>query len=358
MLSYSKVTVTHKDAMSNIRQVARQAKVSIATVSRVLNGHDSVAPDLRRRVMTAIDACDYAPQVGKRASRALALVYAGIATPSSPYDSACIGGMVEALEQVAMDLTILNHKRDRGEGESFKRFFKRKEVCGVVLRCTDTHRHVACEMAEEGIPVVVVGDHWDHPTLPFIYSNSRQASRDAIDYLCSLGHKRIAFATCERDDGDHVDRYDSYRQVLKEHDLFDDRLVWRIPPHRLDGAQLMRSMMGSRNRPTAAFIADPLVAVGAINEARNMGVRIPEDFSVIGFDDTDTRNTISPTMTAVCQNSHQLGLMAVNYLHELQLGRIPAIDSSIQQQAWLEINHTAGPPPEVATRVLPNGARI
>lgn len=344
--------------MSNIRQVARQARVSIATVSRVLNGHESVAPDLRRRVMTAIDDCDYAPQVGKRASRALALVYAGIATPSSPYDSACIGGMVEALEQVSMDLTILNHYRDRAEGESFRRFFKRKEVCGVVLRCTDTHRDVACQIADEGIPVVVLGDHFDHPTLPFLYSDSRQASRDAIDYLCSLGHQRIAFATCERDDGDHVDRYEAYREVLEDHGLFDQRLVWRIPPHRLDGAQLMRSMMGGRDRPTAAFIADPLVAVGAINEARNMGVRIPEDFSIIGFDDTDTRNTVSPTMTAVCQDSHELGLMAVNYLHSLQQGKEPTAEAATPRQAWLEINHTAGPPPEIATRVLPNGARI
>lgn len=348
--------------MANIRQVARHAKVSIATVSRVLNGHESVAPELRKRVLTAAEACDYSPTATRRQTEHIALLYAGIATPAGPYDSACIGGMVEALEQAPFDLVVLNHLRDRQGAETFRQFLKRKQVAGVVVRCTEEHRNVATEIADSGVPTVVLGDHFDHPSLCFSYCDCRAASEEAVDYLCSLGHTRIAFATCERDDGDHVDRLRAYQSVLEAHGLYDPTLVYRIPPHRLDGAQLMRAMMGVRNRPTAAFIADPLVAVGAIVEAQSMGVRIPEDFSIIGVDDTDTRTAVYPRMTAVCQDSASLGRQAVALLCRTVLEGAPleAVERepSRAPQAWLEINHNAGPPPEVVSRVLPNGARL
>ena len=84
-------------------------------------------------------------------------------------------------------------------------------------------------------------------------------------------------------------------------------LVGRIPPHRMDGEKLIRNLMGMPDRPTAVFIADPLVAVGAINEAHKMGVKIPEDLSIVGFDDTDMRSLIYPKMTAICQDSRHAG---------------------------------------------------
>ncbi len=86
-----------------------------------------------------------------------------------------------------------------------------------------------------------------------------------------------------------------------------ESLICRVPPHRLDGAQLIRNLLGRPDGPTAIYIAAPPVAVGAMNEAHRLGVRIPEDLSLIGFDDTDTRSTVYPTMSAVCQDSKMLG---------------------------------------------------
>jgi DNA-binding LacI/PurR family transcriptional regulator len=102
------------------------------------------------------------------------------------------------------------------------------------------------------------------------------------------------------------------------------------------------------------------VAVGAINAAHNMGVKIPEEMSIVGFDDTDMRGLVYPMMTAVCQDSKRLGQAAFERVVRLARGGDVVVDddSTAQHAAWLEINETTGPPPESPSHVLPNRTRL
>jgi DNA-binding LacI/PurR family transcriptional regulator len=343
--------------MPSVRDVAREAGVSISTVSRVINGHASVDPRLRQQVLAAVDRCKYAPAVGRKRQDTIALIYVGPFTPESPYDSACIAGMVEAMRGSDYDLSIIDLRRDKTREETFRQFFNRKGIVGAIVRCTVAERSLVAQMAKEELPVVVLGDHFPLENMPFVYAESAGASRQAIEHLLSLGHTRIAFAACEREDGDHGDRYEAYRSTLQTRGLLHPSLVGRIPPQRLDGAKLIRNLMGMPNRPTAVFIADPLVAVGAINEAHNMGVRIPEELSIIGFDDTDMRSLVYPRMTAVCQDSKQLGLAAFARVIHLASG-VAEATTTPKHAAWLEINETTAPPPEAPSHVLPNRTRL
>jgi DNA-binding LacI/PurR family transcriptional regulator len=344
--------------MASIRDVAREAKVSIATVSRVLNGHATVAAHLRSQVLDAVKRCDYAPAVGLRSQNTIALAYTGPFTPGSPYDSACIDGMVEAMRATEHDLAVIDLRRDKLRGESYRQFFARKGLCGAILRSTAAERAVVQQMAEEELPLVALGDHFDLPGLPFVYADSSAASRQAVEHLVSLGHTRIAFAACEREDGDHGDRFEAYRSTLEARGLLHLDYVGRLPPHRMDGEKLIRNLMGMPDRPTAVFIADPLVAVGAINESHQMKVDIPGDLSIVGFDDTDMRSLIYPKMTAVCQDSRQLGRAAFEHLAAIVAGACPPGQPARTYSAWLEINETTAPPPEVADHVLPNRTRV
>jgi DNA-binding LacI/PurR family transcriptional regulator len=324
----------------------------------VLNGHQSVASELRRKVLAAASQCDYSPAVGVRTQKTIALIYTGPFTPGSPYDSACIDGMVEAMRASEFDLALIDLRRDKVRDESYRQFFARKGICGGILRCTVSERRLVMEMAEDQLPLVVLGDHFEPSQLPFIYSNSASASREAVEHLLSLGHQRIAFAACEREDGDHKDRFEAYRTALEKRELWHPELVSRIPPQRLDGARLVRNLMGMPNRPTAVFIADPLVAVGAINEAHKMGVKIPEELSIVGFDDTEIRNLIYPKMTAVCQDSRMLGRLAFQHVAGLVTCDAKMTRPHHERAAWLEIHETTAPPPEVAYHVLPNRTRL
>jgi DNA-binding LacI/PurR family transcriptional regulator len=345
--------------MPSVRDVAREAGVSISTVSRVINGHTSVDPRLRQQVLAAVDRCHYSPAVGRRRQDSIALVYVGPFTPGSPYDSACIEGMVDAMRGSDFDLAVIDLRRDKAREETFRQFFARKGICGAILRCTVAERDVVAQIASEDVPAVVLGDHFPLDDMPFVYADSSTASREAIEHLLALGHERIAFAACEREDGDHGDRFEAYRSALAERGFLQPSLIWRIPPHRLDGAQLVRNLMGKPDRPTAVFIADPLVAVGAINEAHKMGVKIPDELSIIGFDDTDMRGLVYPNMTAVCQDSQQMGRAAFERVAAL-VGDATKNGAPANPRfaAWFEINETTAPPPEEASHVLPNRTRL
>jgi DNA-binding LacI/PurR family transcriptional regulator len=266
--------------------------------------------------------------------------------------------MVDAMRDTPYDLMLVDLRRDKAPGETFRQFFTRKGICGAILRSTADERQLVERMAAEELPLVMLGDHYEHASLPFIYAESAAASRQAIEHLLSLGHTRIAFAACEREDGDHRDRFEAYRATLESRGLMHPDLVGRIPPHRMDGEKLIRNLMGMPDRPTAVYIADPLVAVGAINEAHKMGVKIPEDLSIIGVDDTDIRSLIYPKMTAICQDSRLLGQTAFKRVVSLIASEGKTPDLSRGHAAWLEINETTAPPPEVAYHVLPNRTRV
>lgn len=344
--------------MSTIRKVAQKAGVSIATVSRVVNGNGTVAPELRDRVLDAVNAYGYAPTTGRRSDAAIALVYAGPFTVGSPYDAACLDGIVSAMIDSECDLKFVHLRRDKGPDETYSQFFLRKGVRGAVVRCTSREREVPCALADEEFPTVVLGDHFEHPNLAFVFNDSKKASLEGMEHLISLDHKRIAFAANDIEDGDHQDRFEAYREALLAHDLFEERLVFRIPALRGDGAHLMRKVLSHPNPPTAIFIADPLLAEGAINEAHRLGVNIPGDFSILGFDDTDTRNAVYPLMTAICQDSRELGRRAFELVVRRAAKRSGKEDSIVVGEAWLEVNHTTGRARAQPVRIMPNGDRL
>ena len=345
--------------MSTIRKVAQAAGVSIATVSRVINNNPAVSGAVREKVLEAINRCSYVPNVSRRTTSFLALVYACPFSLGSSYDMALIEGMGQAMDKMGYDLVILNPTRDRSPDESYTQYFLRKGVRGVILRSTVEGREVCEQIAKENFPAIVVGDHFDHPTLSFVYADSFQTSKQAVQHLLTLGHQRIAFASNKFDDGDHADRFQGYKEAMQAGGMSPGQdLLFRVPAFRPDGAQLLRNMMSVSQPPTAVYVADPSVAVGLLNEARSMRIDIPRDLSVVGFDDRDTRNYVYPKMTAVCQDATQLGGFAFSELARIVENPQNNCGENQIGTTWFELNETTGPPPTDASRVLTDGTRL
>ena len=190
-----------------------------------------------------------------------------------------------------------------------------------------------------------------------MYADSRPTSHQVVEHLISLGHRRIAIVISHVPDHDHQDRLLGYQQALREHSIeIDPKLVHRVWAMR-PTAQVIRSLMSLPDRPTAIFVADPLVAVGAINQAHEMGVKIPDDVSIVGFDDADTRNNVYPKMSAICQDARQLGHEAAKALAERLTENLSA-PIQMAYPTWMELHDTVGQPPAVAVRVLPDGLRL
>jgi DNA-binding LacI/PurR family transcriptional regulator len=330
--------------MANIRDIAQQSGVSITTVSRVLNNLPGVSQAARQAVMTAVNEAGYVPGVGRRCTSNIALVYTGAPTLDSPFDTALLVGMHEGLQTIACDLMLLDAHRSRHPKESFSHMFLRKGVQGALVRTTTSSQSLCLDMAREGFPMVAVGYRFEHSQVNCIYSDSREASGKAMEHLIALGHRRIAVCIHLVDDSDHADRVEAYRRGLLTHGLpFEERLILRVEANRDGGVQVIRRIVTMAPRPTALFLSDPLISVGVLNEARRVGLRVPEDLSVVGFDDAELRHCLVPQLTAVCQDTRALGREAVTFLSHIIAHPAGVNPTPKALRCWLEVHDSTAP---------------
>lgn len=338
--------------MPSVRKIAERARVSIATVSRALNNDPGISPKTRERVLAIANGVRYTAAVGRRITNNVGFAYTGEQTISHPFDAAVLEGVARGLEEGGLNLVLLNLKRAKTPDEDYTQFFMRQGVRGAVLRITTESRDVCHAIAAEGFPHVVISERFESPKVNCVDCDSKPDSMRAVEYLIALGHRQIAFATHNVPDRDHLDRLEGYKAALARHDLpFRRELVFQHPASLAGGATVLKMAMSTADRPTAIYFADWLLAVGGIKAAHEEGVRVPEDMSIIGFDDTNMRQAVHPTLTAVCQNAVQVGMEAGARLSHLLTGR--SQDSfQVTLPSYFEINESTGPPPEDAARAV------
>lgn len=332
--------------MSNVRAIAKRAGVSITTVSRVLNNHPHVSEEARQRVLAISNSMGYSQTVGRRSTSNVAFVYTGESSLGSAFDAALLDGINQGLQEHYFDLMIVDAQRSKQANESYSQMFLRKGICGAILRTTTQTRGLCEEIVAEGFPAVVVADRFENKQISYVDCDARGACREAVEHLIGLGHREIAICVHVVDDSDHADRITAYKHALADHGIsFDPRMILRIPATREGGVHLLRRLATAPSRPSALFVADPLPAVGILAEARKLGWSIPNDLSVLAFDDTDLRLTVAPELTAVCQDAVTLGREAFGALQQLmqqQQGQRKAIQKTLR--GWLEIHHSTAAP--------------
>lgn len=333
--------------MASVRQIANQAGVSIATVSRVINNSPKVSESARARVLEVINQEQYKPKTGKLLTTNVAYVFTDSITLGSPYDAGILAGMSAGLEYNELDLLVLNGKSCRQGGETFQDVFRRKGVCGVIVRTTSASVGLCRAILESGLPAVVLGDEIEGYEKLCLDVDSRSASRDAVEHLIGLGHRKIAFATNIVEDKDHSDRYGGYLDALEGAGIeANPKLHFRVPASRQGGEQLARRLASMADVPTALYVADPGTCLGLMTETRKIGVAVPEQLSIVGFDDSETRYLTSPELTAVCQDAQRLGSQAMRKLVGLMPDHDPATETDKSSLlAWFEVNESTGPVP-------------
>ncbi len=334
--------------MSSVRTIAEEAGVSITTVSRALNNDVTVSRKTRELILAIANRKGYVAKQGRRITTNIGFAFTLGQTLSHVFDSALLEGICRGVDECGFDVTVLNMQRDKKPSETYTQFFMRKGVRGVVLRTTQESRRVCDAIAEEGFPMVVVSERFDSPDINYIDCDSKTDSTRAVEYLLELGHRRIAFAMHTVPDCDHMDRYGGYRQAYENFKLeAPEELVFRHQASLVGGATVMKLAMAMQDRPTAIYLADPLLAVGAINKAHHMGVSIPDDISIIGFDDAEVRYSVYPVMTAVCQNTSEIGFEAASRL-TLMLTSGERVGFQKTVPSFFEVHHSTAAPPKKA----------
>lgn len=346
--------------MASIRSIARSAGVSVATVSRTLNNLPDVSEKTRSLVLAAADEAGYDVASKRRKSALIGLAYPGapVHAEFGGFDSAIVSGVTRGVSEHKFDVVLLNVARDKRRGETFAQFFRRKNVAGVVLRSFAESRRLCEQIAEEGIPHVVVADRFDNPAVNFIRNDSYQQTGAAMEHLASLGHRRVGLCIHMVADSDHNDRRRAYREGLTQFGMDrDPRLEFEEIANMDGGAKAINSLMSLPQPPTALLVTDPLASLGVLRRCLELSIDVPRELSIVGFDDSGVRHMAYPVYTSVCQDAAALGRDAAHWLTRRVSGRESGGLRCVNQ-TFFEVNQTTAPPPATPVRVMPNGQRV
>ena len=339
--------------MANVRDIAKNIGVSVATVSRALNDRPNVRPDTRQLVMAEASRVGYELVRRPTNTNVIGLVYTAYQgrVDYGGFDAALIGGILRGVQEQRFDVNIISMHRDKLPKEDYTSFFRRKGVMGVILRTFTTTRQICEVIAEEGFPAIVVADRFENENVNFICTESRRDSERAVEHLIYLGHRRIGLCVhCGRDT-DHEDRRQGYQDALAKHGINGDpALIVDLIADMSGGANTINMFLSMPDPPTAIFFTDPLATLGALHRCRELGIRVPEDLSIIGFDDSDVRHHAFPTFTAVCQDASALGFEAAHWLTRSIAGYGGESHRHMLQTTF-EINQSTAAPPENALRI-------
>ncbi len=303
--------------MASVRKLADKLGVSVATVSRALNNHPDVSEKTKQRVLEAARSVGYVPSVGKRPTNVLGLIYPGEAVEIEfgGFESAMLSGILRGANERGYDLTIIALGRDLHVSEDFTQLFHRKGVRAAIVRGIDTSQQLAERITGEGFPCVLLADRSEDTAVSYIDSQSRATTRRAVDHLIGLGHTRIGLAIHNILDSDHIDRERGYAEALEAAGIQrEESLTVRAPANNRGGAMMLDRLLELDEPPTAIFFTNPMSTVGSLHRCLQLGVRVPQDLSVIGVDDAEVRLQSYPAFSAVCQDATRMGLEASRHL--------------------------------------------
>jgi LacI family transcriptional regulator len=314
------MTPARTDERVTIVDVAKEANVSFATVSRVVTGKGYVSSATRERVVDAMARTGY---VVNREARALAggrHQVIGLLVPDldTSYGWEILRGIDEELAAAAYDLMLYTtHRRQTRESE-FVRSLTQGSTDGLLMILPMDPGAYVDSIRRRDFPYVIIDHTGVDEQGPSVGATNRQGAIDAVNYLLSLGHRRIGFITGIPEMGCAQERLAGYRTAL--HDaglLYDASLVQEGNFRQPLAYECTGRLLALPEPPTAIFAANDISAYGVMDAVRDAGLRIPDHVSVVGFDDIPSSSHTNPPLTTVRQPMREMGSLATRMLFDL-----------------------------------------
>lgn len=332
---------------ATVREIARVAGVSASSVSRALNDPERVSETTRERIRSAMDLLERGgPHPVMPTLDAIGCLFVDHTSGLrfSGFDATIWAGIARVAVDNGTEVQLLNMNR-RGPKETIAEMCRSRGIGALAVRVDGRSLGVLDEVAESGVPSIVISHRHEDERLGYVCVRSRETSKDAVGYLISLGHRRIAFCTNLVPDQDHADRFDGYVDALAAHGI-ERRESYEItiPADADGGISAISRLRSLPEPPTAVYFADPVPTFGALRCLREMGIGVPEQMSVVGFDDDDLRTLSSQVFTSVCQDTPWMARVAGQALIRLMSER-DATPPRLELRSHLEINATTGAAP-------------
>lgn len=322
--------------MSTITDVAKKAGVSIATVSRYLNGKadGNMKEATKRKIDEAIKELDYEPNSIARSLKNKETKTIGLLVPDivNPFFPLMVRGVEDYLKQNGYSVFLCNTDQNSDEELAHLKLLQTRKVDGIIL--------VGVEMPSEQVleyvtdtPVVCLERHDQSADFDVIYSDNFQGAYDATAYLLSLGAKKIIHIAGRENSNVANLRKQAFVTCMTNHGLMNEQAVLNGSFRLEDGYRLTTELIEKRNPlPDAIFYANDFMAFGGIRALLEKGIRIPQDISVVGYDDVIVSSLITPSLTTVRQPVYEMGKRAA----ELLLMRIQGSFEPAKQKILLK----------------------
>ncbi|GAA3596235.1 LacI family DNA-binding transcriptional regulator [Klugiella xanthotipulae] len=324
MSSTSRATLAH---------IADAAGVSLATISKVLNGRTDVAPGTRKRVEELLTAHNYRKRAGGHSHAPLIeLVFHEL---HSTWSMEVIRGVQEAAEDYGLGVVLTKSGSRHSPGTEWLDGVIRRRPLAVVLVFSEVPPAMRETLAARSTPFVVIDPAGDpEPDVPAVGSANWAGGLAAVRHLIGLGHERIAAVSGPSDMMCSHARIDGYRAAMTAADLpIRDEWILYGDFTSEGGLTNGRKLLALQHTPTAIFAGSDLQALGVYDAARERGLRVPEDLSVVGYDDIPLAQWVSPRMTTINQPLAEMGRQAVHIAVGLAKGEVqdtPRMDLATQ----------------------------
>jgi LacI family transcriptional regulator len=328
---------------ATIYEVARAAGVSTATVSRALNGSGQVAERTRLRVTEAIAALGYQPNNVARslvlkATHTIAVLLPDITNPFFP---ALVKGVQLAADEEGYAVLLGHTGGDPAKEESYFQVLRGQQVDGVLLVGLISAPESLKGLTGHGLPVVTLDRPVNVPGSATVRVDHKAGGRIATEHLLELGHRRIAHISGPKGLSVSQQRLDGYRRALSTHGVsFNDRLVAQGDFSEDGGYRGVQELLRARTRFTALFAANDLSAIGAMTALREHGMNVPDEVSVVGFDDIHVASYTSPKLTTVRQPIYDMGRAAAKLLIDASRKKVSLKDNTTIFDAELVVRES------------------
>lgn len=301
--------------MTTIREVAKRAGVSTATVSRVINNTSKVNADLKKRVEDAIMDLNYLPNdaaitLYKGRSKIIALFVPDIANPYYPELARAVE---DVTNQHGYTFVLCNTDDDLQKEKTYRDALKQKSVDGIIVVSSTISEEEANRMS---IPAITL-DRKITPNMGSITVNNRDGAREAVGFLMSIGCERIGHIAGPGHDNNAVNRKEGYLDEVSAEGWFTPDYV-REGDYSFEGAvDITHDLLTEHTDIDGLFVGNDLMAIGALKAAHDLGIRVPDDLSIVGFDGINLGKMTTPPLTTMAQPIYEMGTCAARMLLEL-----------------------------------------
>lgn len=304
--------------MVTIEDVAREAGVSVATVSRVINRNGSVSPKSEEKVNLAIAKLNYRPNVwGRRLRRQESrMILIFVPYISNPFYASIVSGIEDTMRKQGYGTMLCITNGDKTREQEFIKLLYDGQADGAVMMCVDKDDRNMERLAAE-MPIVLCCEYCMNADISHVSVDNFAAAGQVVQYLGSLGHERIGFVGSINQFISSGDRQRGYEEGLKNLGLAADERYFTYADEDYSfnsGVRAGMELLSQAERPTAIFCISDVLALGVVRAARNLGLEVAKDVSVVGFDDVEYATMLSPMLTTVSQPRYSLGKTSAQML--------------------------------------------